>query len=180
MFGKRRDQQAIEVMRAQPVDERGESRWREHRSRASQLRDEPAQRQLVAVGAEAAQHGARAGRKHRVPPLGLARVDVRQVNLDVRNLGGGEGVADGETGVRVGAGVDQRTVGACRAARGWRRSARPPRCAGRTKRRRPALRQLARSRASISASVVVPYSAGSRVPSRLRFGPLSTAIFTSS
>src|SRR5207248_103420 len=43
----------------------------------------------------------------------------------------------------------------------------------------PRARARSRVRASISASVVRPYSSGSRSPSRFRFGPFNTAMCTS-
>src|SRR5688500_7052197 len=45
-----------------------------------------------------------------MPPLRLAREDVRQVHLDERHINGGERVANGETRVRVRPGVDQCAI----------------------------------------------------------------------
>src|SRR5215208_4351193 len=73
-----------------------------------QRRDEAAQRELVAVRAEPAEHRPRPGCESRVAALRLSSVHVRQVDFDERHGHGGEGVAEGEARVAVGAGVDHR------------------------------------------------------------------------
>src|SRR5687768_13649613 len=72
-------------------------------------RHETAESQLVPEGAEATQNRARSGRQRRVATLRLAGVDVREVDLDVRQRDGGERVADRETRVAVGASVDENS-----------------------------------------------------------------------
>ena len=77
MFGEARDEQPVEVRGGEPVDERGEPRaGARSATRRASLRDEPAQRELVAVRAEPADHADRRRREHRVTALRLARVDV--------------------------------------------------------------------------------------------------------
>ena len=73
-------------------------------------RDKPAKRKLVPDRAESAEQSDGAAREHGVPPLGLAREDVREMQLDEGNLGRGERIANGKARVRVGAGVDQRAL----------------------------------------------------------------------
>src|SRR5664279_2337425 len=73
-------------------------------------RDKPAKRQLVTDRPEAAEQSNRAARQNCVTPLGLARENVREMQLDERHLGGGECVADREARVRVRAGVDERAL----------------------------------------------------------------------
>src|SRR6185295_19180458 len=74
--------------------------------------DEPAQRQLVAVGAESANHRHRRVCQGRAATLRLARVDVGEMHFDEWNLHTRQRVANGEAGMAVRARVHQRAVGA--------------------------------------------------------------------
>lgn len=58
-------------------------------------------------GAKAAEDRLGGGGQHRMTPLRLARVDVREMDLHERNLGGRKRIADGQRRVRIGASVDQ-------------------------------------------------------------------------
>jgi len=69
-----------------------------------QLGDESPERQFVAVHAEADDPTKGSRGKHRVPTLGLAGVDVRDVHLDVGYRHADEGIAEGEV-EQVGGGV---------------------------------------------------------------------------
>src|SRR5208337_5679674 len=63
--------------------------------------------ELVAVGTET-RHAADARRSHPRPaPEGLARVGVRQVDLDARQRDGTQRVVNGDGGVRVRGGIEQ-------------------------------------------------------------------------
>src|ERR1700694_4720666 len=70
-----------------------------------------AQAQLVPIGTESTDHSESGVGQSRVTPLRLAREDVGQMDFDERDLYSGERVADGEAGVAVRAGVDERTIG---------------------------------------------------------------------
>src|SRR5262249_37287553 len=74
-------------------------------------RGQPVDRQRVAVDAEAAQ--ARLGHRRDVGMVAkaLAREDIADVDLDYRHIDRGNGVADGDRGVGVGAGVDDDSRG---------------------------------------------------------------------
>src|SRR5689334_8539334 len=76
------------------------------------LARESAERELVAVGAQPddAAHG-RAG-EHGAMTLGLARVNVRHVDLDERNRDGRQRIANRQARVRIRAGVDDDAVDA--------------------------------------------------------------------
>src|SRR5688500_17679637 len=84
------------------------------RSRASatltQRADESAKGKLVPVRSEAAHDRDGVLRQHRPPALLLAGVDVREVHLHIREVDADEGVADRETRVSVGAGVDDDSI----------------------------------------------------------------------
>src|SRR5687768_8498582 len=75
-----------------------------------QARDQSAKRQLVTIRAKATQHCLGPGSQRRLPTLGFARKDVRQMNLDVWNGDRRERVAHGEARMRIRAGVDYDAV----------------------------------------------------------------------
>src|SRR6195256_4286641 len=78
-----------------------------HRKRLHQS----TQRQLVAISSEATDHSQRSVGQSRASTLRLARVDVGQMDLDEWNFHSRERVTNGETGVAVRSGVDERTIG---------------------------------------------------------------------
>src|SRR5687768_12368116 len=82
------------------------------RSTTRERRDEAAQAELVTVRAETAEHRAGAARQRRLTPLRLPRVDVCQVDLDVRNRYRGQRITQCETRVAVGASIDEHAAGA--------------------------------------------------------------------
>src|SRR4051812_8666540 len=67
-----------------------------------------AQSELIPVGAEAADHRQRRIGQRRVTPLGLARIDVGDVQLDERHADSDERVANRQAGVGVRRGVYHR------------------------------------------------------------------------
>src|SRR5437868_9162878 len=73
---------------------------------------ETAQRQLVSVSAESADHCPRDIGQCRSPALRLARVDVGEMNFHKRDFYSRQRIANGEAGVAVRSGVDERTVSA--------------------------------------------------------------------
>ena len=114
------------------------------------------------MGAEAADHALRGRRDVGGVPERLAPEDVRQVQLDHRQLGGVQGVEDRDRGVGVGAGVDDDAVrllarlldpvdelafgvGLAEIDRQAQGLARAPRCGG--GRRRASRRRRSRARA---------------------------------
>src|SRR5690606_16783331 len=68
------------------------------------------QPQIVALRPEATYLSDATGRGHGGVTKALARVDVGQVDLDRRDPGGLQGVADRDAGVGVGGGVDDERV----------------------------------------------------------------------
>ena len=123
MFGRLVTSSPSTCAAVRPIGERGEAAPAADQP-SSGHRDalhEAAQRQLVAVRAETADHADRRGREHRVTTLGLARVDVRDVHFDERHLDRRERVANREARVRVRAGVDERAVDTTPQARAPRR-----------------------------------------------------------
>src|SRR5467141_224541 len=70
-----------------------------------------AQRQLVAVSAESADHGYCGIGQHRAPAFGFAGVDVGEMHFNKRNLHRGERIVNGEAGVTVSSRVHERAVG---------------------------------------------------------------------
>src|SRR4051812_47459985 len=75
-----------------------------------ELANEAAQSGLVSEGAQAADHGHGRRREHRMTTLRLARVNVREVHFDVGDRDRAQRVANGETRVRVRAGVDDDAI----------------------------------------------------------------------
>src|SRR5258705_13864521 len=71
-----------------------------------------AQRQFVAIGAEAADHGYGSVCEGRATALGLAGGDVGEVDFDERNLHSCQRIANGEAGMAIGARIPERTGGA--------------------------------------------------------------------
>ena len=69
------------------------------------------QGQFVAQGAQAADHAQAGRRGQALVAEVLAAVDVREVDLDTRQAGGGDGVADRDARVRVGRRIDDQSVG---------------------------------------------------------------------
>src|SRR6185503_11947126 len=84
------------------------------RDRASvmgrETRNETAQRELVAEHPQPAYHAHGDTRERRVPALRLAGVDVGDVHFDERHLYADERVPQREAGVRVRAGVHERSL----------------------------------------------------------------------
>ena len=168
MFGRLVIEQAVEVRRRQAFDERREAPRHVDQPRAAIVRASP--RSASSYPYAPSPHDDSDGRRreHRMAPLRLARVDVRQVHLDERHADRDQRIANRQARVRVRAGVDHDAVDAAAQACEWRRSISLRRCAART----PALRRCscptARSERSMSASDSRPYSAGSRRPEQVQ------------
>ena len=77
---------------------------REHGAR--ELKAKLVQRGIEADDAEAANDARGDGRDHGMVPEGFALVDIRDVNLDHRNIERGERIVNGDGGVRIGARID--------------------------------------------------------------------------
>src|SRR5688572_14118003 len=71
-----------------------------------------AQRQLITVGSEPADYSQSCVGERRAPALRLARVDVREMNLNEWDLHSGERVADSKARVAVSPRVHERAVDA--------------------------------------------------------------------
>ena len=137
--------------------------------------------QRIAVDAEADDDAGRRRRQVRVVAEGLARMHVADVHLDHRHARAFDRVVQRHAGVGVGTGVeDQAEQCAGRDTRprprGSSRSARPRDCSAENRWRGPGAGRAAAHRVRTSSSVVWPYTAGSRVPSRFRLGPFRTRI----
>src|SRR5258708_15566941 len=75
-----------------------------------QRTQEAAQGQLRPISAKAAHQPGRRRSEHRVAAFWLSPIDVRYVHLHKRDARADKGVAEGETGVAVGAGIDDRPI----------------------------------------------------------------------
>src|SRR5438309_10947605 len=73
--------------------------------------DEAPQRQLISVGAESGDYGDGCIGERRPAAFRLPRKDVREMHLDERNARPRERVPDGETRVRIRAGIHERPIG---------------------------------------------------------------------
>src|SRR5262245_20039298 len=76
----------------------------------AKARGESPKTKLVGRGAKTADHTHRRRCQHRHAPLRFAGIDVRQVHLNEWNRDTDKRIANRETGVRVGAGVDHSAV----------------------------------------------------------------------
>src|SRR5687768_14790629 len=75
-----------------------------------QMRYQATQRQLVTKHTQATHHADRRACEHRVTSFGLARVDVRDVDLDKRHADAGQRISKRQAGVRVRAGIHEGAV----------------------------------------------------------------------
>src|SRR5215472_12633208 len=81
------------------------------RAPVNEHRRQPAERPLVAVRTEAAEYRACRRRKHRVTSLGLARIDVGQVDFDKGDRNGCQRIANGQTRMTVRPSIDDGPIG---------------------------------------------------------------------
>src|SRR5688572_843000 len=76
-----------------------------------QKTDEPLEPQAIAFGAETGDYADGKIREQRVPPLGLAAENVREMDLHEWHAHGEQRIAHGETGMRERGRIDDRAVG---------------------------------------------------------------------
>jgi len=76
-----------------------------------QLGGESAKRELVPQRSQPADHAHGRWREHGMPSLGLARINVRDVDLDEGNPDAGQCVANGETRVAIGPSIYDHACG---------------------------------------------------------------------
>ena len=183
MFGRPVTQQPVEMRRGEPVDERRQPTRARVSSRARGV-----QRARRGRAAPARSPGRRtrtrtpiaARREHRVPALRLARVDVRDVHLDERHRHADECVAQREARVRVRAGVHDRAVDRPRSACTASISSPSPLCCEHSSSTPSSLATSRKAALDVREACRARRRSGSRAPSRLRLGPLRTAILTAS
>ena len=105
-----RDEQPVDMGRREAVGERRQAARDAGQARGASFRVRPRSASSYPYAPSPTTTPTRGGREHRVAALGLARVDVREVHLDERQLDRRQRVANGEARVRVRAGVDHDAV----------------------------------------------------------------------
>jgi hypothetical protein len=142
---------------------------------------EAGDRQRVTLRAEARHHPSGHGRQPRMMAKRLTTVNVRDMELDDRHVRAFDRVVQGDGRMRVRAGVEEHAYGL---ARGVVAACLvnpidelPSWLDCRQSIKTPSLAPSCRHSDSISARVSWPYTAGSRVPSKLRLGPFNTRTF---